>query len=111
PITPSDVGLTDEAAGCFNLYRVNWKKSFLSADGARMLCWYQAPDAESARIALRRLKANTEGVWAGTVVGGDDPGAADATASSFTAELRFSAPFSAEALDALAAALRQDDVM
>src|SRR5690606_28898722 len=69
PITPEDVVLTADAGGCFDMHRVTWKQSFLSADGARMLCWYEAPDTESARIALRQLQANLEGVWPGTVAG------------------------------------------
>lgn len=109
PITPRDVFLTDEAGDCFKLHRVHWKQSFLSSDGARMLCWYQAPDAESARIALRRLKASTEGVFAGTVIGEDGPDSPALAGASFAAELRFSAPPGREAFDALAAAFRQDD--
>lgn len=39
--------------------------SFLSMDGSQMLSWYRAPDTESARIALRQLGADMEGVWPG----------------------------------------------
>lgn len=56
-----------ESGGCFNLYRVDWRKSFLAADGGRMLCWYQAPDAESARMALRQLGSDLNAVWAGEI--------------------------------------------
>lgn len=54
-----------QAQGCFGLHRVDWEMSFLSLDGSEMLCWYRAPDAESARIALRQLGSDMAGVWPG----------------------------------------------
>ena len=36
-----------------------------------MLCWYQAPDAESARIALRDMGADTSLVWSGSIAPGE----------------------------------------
>jgi hypothetical protein len=65
-----------QSGGCFNLYRVDWRQSFLAADGARMLCWYQAPDAESARMALRQLGSDLNAVWAGNIseAEGERPG-------------------------------------
>jgi hypothetical protein len=110
PMTPRDVVLTDEAGDCFKLHRVNWRHSFLSADGARMLCWYEAPDAESARIALRRLRASTEGVFAGTVIGEDDPDSPAMSAASFVAELRYSAPSAQDAFAAVSTAFRERDI-
>jgi len=70
PVTPP-VRLEDlpemasQAQGCFGLHRVNWRMSFLSLDGSEMLCWYRAPDTESARVALRQLGADMRGVWPG----------------------------------------------
>jgi hypothetical protein len=66
--TPADVlAMAQEAGGCFNLHRVDWKVSFLAGKGNRMMCWYQAPDAESARLALRQLGSDMNAVWAGQV--------------------------------------------
>lgn len=108
PITPEDVVLTAEAGGCFDLHRVSWKQSFLSADGGRMLCWYEAPDAESARIALRQLKANLQGVWPGTVSGETGAGSPALCDANFVAEVRL---FDARArsLEGIATALGQED--
>ncbi|HEX7081596.1 MAG TPA: hypothetical protein VF329_11330 [Gammaproteobacteria bacterium] len=108
PITPEDVVLTAEAGGCFDLHRVTWKQSFLSADGGRMLCWYEAPDAESARIALRQLKADLEGVWPGTVTGGNGAGTPALSDANFVAELRLPDE-QARSLDGVATALEQED--
>lgn len=64
----------EHAGGCFDLHRVDWVHSFLAADGRRMLCWYRAPDAESARLALRELGSDMGAVWPGRVIGGVEPG-------------------------------------
>lgn len=75
PVTPeSTLASGERAGGCFGLHRVAWMHSFLSEDGGRMLCWYRAPDAESARIALRELGADPGGVWPGRVLGEVEPG-------------------------------------
>lgn len=108
PIGPEDVTLTEDVGGCFGLHRVNWKESFLAANGGRMLCWYEAPDAESARIALRQLKASMEGVWPGTVIGEDGTDSPALSDVNFLAELRLPEP-RGQCLAAVAAALRQED--
>lgn len=74
PVTPDGaLEMGREAGGCFGLHRVEWLHSFLAVDGSRMLCWYRAPDAESARIALRELGADISGVWSGRPLGGVEP--------------------------------------
>lgn len=87
PITPADVqGMAQHAGGCFDLHGVTWEHSFLSADGGRMLCWYRAPDAESARLALRELGSNMNAVRAGTVTG-EGPRSAPLAAANVVAEI------------------------
>ena len=74
PIALADVQImAQHAGGCFNLHRVDWRQSFLADDGARMLCWYRAPDAESARLALRQLGSDMNAVWAGEAFGDGSP--------------------------------------
>jgi len=73
-ITSADVmALAEESGGCFALYRVDWRQSFLSMDGHRLICWLAAPDAESARLALRQGGVAEHLIWPGTVH--DAPGA------------------------------------
>jgi hypothetical protein len=62
-----------EGAWCFELHNVAWHGSFLAADGRRMVCWFSAPDLESARVALRKTNADVRGLWAGTVHDGPKP--------------------------------------
>lgn len=55
------------AIGCFELHRVEWRGSLLSLDGRKLVCNFRAPDAESARIALRSGGADIRRLWPGTV--------------------------------------------
>jgi hypothetical protein len=68
PLSPDDVLATARIAGdCFGLYRVRWRGSLLATDGRRMCCHFSAPDAESARIALRQVGADITELWPGSV--------------------------------------------
>jgi hypothetical protein len=109
PVKPEDLqGMVEYAAGCFDLHRVDWKHSFLSADGRRMLCWYQAPDAESARLALRELGSNLHAVWTGKVTeGAQSPSIA---AANLLAEVLFTSPLSADDVASRVAALERQGV-
>jgi uncharacterized protein DUF4242 len=57
---------------CFEQRRVRWAGSLLSSDGRRMLCFYQAPDAESVRAAQREAEMPTQAVWAYERISPDD---------------------------------------
>jgi hypothetical protein len=66
PVDPAELSaMAEQAESCFSLHRVDWKLSFVALDGSEMLCWYRAPDAESARSALRQAGSDMGGVWAG----------------------------------------------
>ncbi|MCB1954084.1 MAG: DUF4242 domain-containing protein [Rhodocyclaceae bacterium] len=53
--------------GCLSLHRVGWRCSLLSLDGRKMICSFQAADAESVRIALRMGGADIRRLWAGSI--------------------------------------------
>ncbi|HEX7037126.1 MAG TPA: DUF4242 domain-containing protein [Pseudomonadales bacterium] len=57
-------------------HRVRFLRSFFSADHRRMLCLYEAPDAESVRLAQQQAGMPMEIVWAVEYL---HPGAASAT--------------------------------
>jgi hypothetical protein len=68
---PSDDDLT--AAGirerpCLGVYRVAWRRSVLSEDRLRMVCEYEAPDAESVRRVQREAGNEFDRVWVGNVI-------------------------------------------
>lgn len=110
PITPEAVVLPEYAEGCLKLHRVVWKQSFLAADGGRMLCWYTAPDTESARLALRQLESNMDAVWPGTITGNDGGRSPTLSATNCVAELSFNAHPGKDQLDAVTAALTRSGV-
>jgi hypothetical protein len=100
PVTVADVQqMAAHAGACFNLHRVDWVQSFLAAEGTRMLCWYQAPDAESVRIALRQLGSDVRAAWSARLIRATDE-ATDpfpAAAGNVVAEFRFDPPLEANA--------------
>jgi len=68
---PSDEDLT--AAGirerpCLDIYGISWRRSLLSTDRLRMICEYDAPDAESVRKAQREAGNQFNRVWVGNVI-------------------------------------------
>jgi hypothetical protein len=109
PATPEDVrAMARHAGGCFDLHGVDWKHSFLAADGARMLCWYTAPDAESARLALRQLGSDMNAVWAGSPFEG--PGGLPVTEANVAAEVELDEPLGEAKLDERVAELERPGV-
>jgi hypothetical protein len=57
-----------DVTGCFELHRVRWQDSYIANSGSR-ICHFQAPDAESVRMALRRSGVISAAIWTGTVYG------------------------------------------
>lgn len=64
PVTLESVQAMEEANGwCLEVHNVRFLRTFFSRDGTRMLCLYQAPDAESVRLAQRQAGLPLESVW------------------------------------------------
>ena len=61
----------DKILWCLEQYRVRLLRSYLSSDKKRMICVYEAPDAESVRIANRQAEAPFDCVWTATLHGAD----------------------------------------
>lgn len=55
--------LEHESAWCLDLHRVKFLHTYLSKDGKRMICVYEAPDAESVRLANETAKLPFERVY------------------------------------------------
>ncbi|HEX2831429.1 MAG TPA: nickel-binding protein [Thermoanaerobaculia bacterium] len=55
--------LEHESAWCLELHRVKFLHTYLSKDGKRMICVYEAPDAESVRLANETAKLPFERVY------------------------------------------------
>lgn len=88
-----------EGIDCMPLYRVQWRESLLSADGSRLLCRFEAPDAEAVRMVARDSHPRAKVAWAGTVHDTGREGNATAVV-----ERRFATPVALEDLQAREAA-------
>jgi hypothetical protein len=58
----------ERARPCLALHGVRLLQSFLSPDRQRMICMYEAADAESVRIANRQAGTEFERAWTATVI-------------------------------------------
>jgi len=60
--------VADRERPCLAAYDVTWKRSLISADRKRMVCEYEAADAETLRRIQREAGALFDRVWVGDVV-------------------------------------------
>jgi hypothetical protein len=64
--------MEDESQWCLDLYNVKFLKTYFAADRKRMICVYEAPDAEAVRSANRQAGVPFEAVWTADVFEGHD---------------------------------------
>lgn len=65
PVKLGDIQTMENAASCcLDAHRVKFVRTFFSADRKRMLCFYEAPDAEAVRLAQRGAGMPVDAVWA-----------------------------------------------
>ena len=55
-------------APCLRVHGVRHTVSYVTRDGLRRICVFDAPDAEAVRRAARQLGLRYDGVWSATVV-------------------------------------------
>ena len=60
--------VADRERPCLAAYEVAWKRSLISADRKRMVCEYEASDAETLRRIQREAGAQFDRVWVGEVI-------------------------------------------
>ncbi|HSD25802.1 MAG TPA: nickel-binding protein [Vicinamibacteria bacterium] len=65
PVNFDDIqALEKRGAGCLETHRVRFLRSYFSRDRRRMVCLYEAPDAESVRLSQRNVGVPFDQVWA-----------------------------------------------
>lgn len=70
PVRLEDIqAIEDAGAWCLEAHDVRFARTFFSLDRKRMLCLYEAPDAESVRIAQHKAGMPVDAVWAFERVG------------------------------------------
>ena len=63
PVSLEDIqAIEDAGQGCLSRHRVRFLRTYFSVDRQRMLCLYDAPDAESVRLAQREAGMPVERV-------------------------------------------------
>jgi hypothetical protein len=69
PQSDQDLQLVaDRERPCLAAYNAQWKRSLISTDRKRMVCEYEAADAETLRRVQREAGAQFDRVWAGEVI-------------------------------------------
>ena len=65
PVTLAELAQAGEAGRpCMDAHHVRYLRSLVSLDGLRVLCEYEAPDAESVRQSNKKLGLPFDRVWA-----------------------------------------------
>lgn len=74
PVRFEDIqDLESRGAWCLELHRVRFLRTYFSLDRRRMICVYDAPDAESVRLAQTKAGLPFDRVWS-AVLYRPDPG-------------------------------------
>jgi hypothetical protein len=60
--------VADRERPCLAAYQATWKRSLLSSDRRRMICEYEAADAETMRRIEREAGAQFDRIWVGDVI-------------------------------------------
>lgn len=69
PQTDEDMKrVADQERPCLAAYQAAWKRSLVSSDRKRMICEYEAADAETMRRIQREAGAQFDRVWVGEAI-------------------------------------------
>ena len=64
PVSEEELGLTARRIdGCLAAYGATWVRSYVSLDRKRMICEFEAPDAEAVRTSYHNADVKFERVW------------------------------------------------
>ncbi len=67
PVDLARLPAVKENQGCLDLHQVRYLRGYLSSDRLRMVCLFEAPDAESVRIVNRQVGMPYERIWTATI--------------------------------------------
>lgn len=69
PLADAELGTAVETlTPCLKTHGVRWARSVLSVDRRRMICEYEAPDAEAVRASRRDAGVEFDGAWSAAVL-------------------------------------------
>jgi hypothetical protein len=58
---------------CLEAYGARWMRSYLSKDRKRLICEFEAPDAEAVRTAYRNAAVEFDSCWIADMFARDKP--------------------------------------
>lgn len=90
----------DRGTWCYELYGIRFDGAYFAADGRRMICTYEAPDAESVRTAQRSVDLPVSRVWSATFHRAVESAATDTAMTEVIVERGFETPVDIDALQA-----------
>src|SRR5262245_23028826 len=97
PVNFEDIQrLEDEGSWCLDLHHVRFLKTLFSRDRRRMLCLYEAPDAESVRLAEDQARVPYDRAWTCRHMSGAPAIPATTAAEWVVVERAFSEPVTAK---------------
>ena len=102
PVAFEDVqALEDRGGWCLEAHGVRFVKTYFSRDRRRMICLYEAPDAESVRLAEDKAGVPFERAWATQVIRHAEP---EPRGDAIVVERLLPQPFDAAAIRSAAEA-------
>src|ERR1700694_4107269 len=76
PVTPEELNeMAKRVDRCLEMHGARWMRSYLSTDRKRMICEFEAADADKVRESYRSAGVNFERVWTADVYSRDVPAA------------------------------------
>ncbi len=76
PITPEQMNaMAKRVDPCLEAHGATWIRSYVSADRKRVICEFEAADAEKVRESYRSAGVDFERVWTAQVFSRDTPSA------------------------------------
>jgi len=95
------LGMAARAAGCMDLYRIDWQQSLYGSGGRKALCWFRGADLESVRRALRTGGVDTAILWSGTVHDAPNTDAEGIERANVLVQRGFDTPVSLDEIQAI----------
>jgi hypothetical protein len=74
PISPEEMNaMAKRVDPCLEAHGATWVRSYVSADRKRVICEFEAADAEKVRESYRSAGVTFERVWTAQVFSRDNP--------------------------------------
>jgi len=68
PLTTDELNdMAKRVDPCLEAHGAKWMRSYISADRKRLICEFEAPDAEAVRTSMRSAEVSFDRVWSAEV--------------------------------------------